>query len=124
MAGVAKKSGGHNRLSLEEHQLRDTYRADRHAHLIPTPPVLPVARADRRRVLKGLSAGPRRIAVALLDSHGPWNAASLETLRAYALSCERLEQLQAVASADDHGRPVHREIRANLALLKALELER
>jgi hypothetical protein len=82
-----------------------------------------VSRADRRRVLKGLSAEPRRIAVALLDSHVPWNAASLETLRAYALSCERLERLQA-ADQGDLNRGLHREVRANLALLKALELER
>jgi hypothetical protein len=81
-----------------------------------------VAPADRKRVLAGLAAGPRRIALSLLDAYGPWNAASLETLRAYALSCERLERLQA-ASADDT-RAVHREVRCNLALLKALELER
>jgi hypothetical protein len=82
-----------------------------------------VTPSDRRRVLAGLAAGPRRIAVSLLDSHRPWNAASLETLRAYALSCGRLERLQA-ADQGDESRGLHREVRANLALLKALELER
>ena len=78
--------------------------------------------ADRRRVLAGLAAGPRRIAASLLTDYGPWSAAALETLRAYALSCERLEQLQ--QAPDDDTRALHREARCNLALLKSLELER
>jgi len=122
MAGVAGKSGGHNRLSLEAHVARGTFRADRHAHLMPAAPVAPVPQADRRRVLEGLSAGPRRIAVSLLDAYGPWDAAHLETLRAYVLSCARLERLQ--REPGDDTRTLHRETRANLALLKALELER
>ena len=88
----------------------------------PTPTVAPIARAERRRVLKGLSAEPRRIAVSLLDVYGPWDASSLTTLRAYALSCERLEQLQ--QAPGDDTRALHREARCNLALLKSLELER
>ncbi len=122
MAGVAGKSGGHNRLSLEEHEARGTFRRDRHSRLIPASPVVPVRPADRRRVLQGLSTGPRRIAAALLDSHGPWDAASLETLRAYVLSCARLERLQREPGED--ARALHREARCNLALLKSLELER
>ena len=122
MAGVAGRSGGHNRLSLEAHQARGTFRADRHAHLIAASPVAPVPRADRRRVLEGLSAGPRRIAVSLLDAYEPWDAAHLETLRAYVLSCARLERLQ--REPGDDTRALHGEARCNLALLKSLELER
>jgi hypothetical protein len=72
MAGVAGKSGGHNRLSLEAHEPRGTFRRDRHSHLTPTTPFVGVvAPADRKRVLAGLSTGPRRIAVSLLDGYGP-----------------------------------------------------
>ena len=39
MAGAARKSGGHNELSLEAHQARGTYRRDRHAHLTAAPVV-------------------------------------------------------------------------------------
>jgi hypothetical protein len=122
MAGVPGKSGGSNRLSLEAHQARGTFRKDRHAHLTTASPLPPVAAADRRRVLEGLAAGPRRIAAALMGSHGPWDAASLETLRAYVLSCARLERLQ--REPGDDTRALHRETRCNLALLKSLELER
>jgi hypothetical protein len=122
MAGAAGRSGGSNRLSLEEHRLRNTYRADRHGHLTPTPVVGAVALADRKHVLAGLAPGPRRIASELLDSYGPWCPATLEVLRSYVHSCERLERLQA-APADDT-RALHREVRCNLALLRNLELER
>jgi hypothetical protein len=115
-------SGGQNALSLAAHQMRGTYRRDRHQHLTPAPVVGAVAAADRKRVLAGLGKGPRRIAAALLDSYGPWSAAALEVLRAFALSCERLERLQAAPAADT--KELHREVRCNLALLKSLELER
>jgi hypothetical protein len=121
MAGVANRSGGCNKLSLEEHLARRTFRPARHAHLQPASSVPPVPRADRRRVLKGLSTEPRRIAASLLDSHGPWHAASLETLRSYVLSCARLQRLQQAEGNDT--RALHKEIRINLQLQKSLELE-
>src|SRR5918994_1843494 len=122
MAGVARRSGGHNKNNLEAHPARGTYRADRPAHLTATPAAGEVAPADRRRVLSGLAAGPRRIAVSLLEAYGPWDAASLELLRAYVLSCARLEGLQ--REPGDDTRALQREARCNLALLKSLALER
>lgn len=115
-------SGGANALSVAAHQMRGTFRRDRHSKLATTPVVGAVGPADRKRVLAGLAAGPRRIAASLLTDYGPWSAATLETLRAYALSCERLEQLQ--QAPGDDTRALHREARCNLALLKSLELER
>ena len=108
MAGVAGKSGGCNKLSLEAHQARGTYRRDRHSHSTPTPVVGAVSAADRKRVLAGLAPVPRRVAAALLDAYGPWNSASLETLHAYVLSCGRLERLQAADQGDDTLRAISR----------------
>jgi hypothetical protein len=55
----------------------------------------------------------------MLDEFGDWTTPKLEVLRAYALSCGRLETLQ----QGDDVRALHRELRANLNLLKALNLE-
>ena len=54
MAGVARRSGGHNRIGLEAHQARGTFRRDRHAHLTAAPVVGAVVLADRKRV-RGVS---------------------------------------------------------------------
>ena len=48
------------------------------------------------------------------------NAAALSTLRSYVLSCERLEQLQAAGP----GRLLYAELRANVALLRLLNMEK
>jgi hypothetical protein len=114
-------SGGANALSVAAHQARGTYRADRHAHLVQATAVAPVSPPDRKRTLAGLPTAARRLAVSLMESHGPWTAASLETLRAYVLSCARLEGLQQDAGEDT--RALHREVRTNLQLLKTLELK-
>ncbi len=50
-----------------------------------------------------------------------WDAASLTALRSYALSCERLHLLEQTPAGNS--REIRAEIRANLALLKALNLE-
>jgi hypothetical protein len=122
VAGVPGR-GGYNRLSLEQHALRGTFRRDRHGPLTEAPRAsAPVTPADRRRTLRGLSAPARLMAARLLVDFSGWDSASLETLRAYVQSCERLEQLQQ-ATGDD-SRPLHREIRCNLNLLRALNLER
>ena len=121
MAGLPGRSGGWNRLTSEQHQLRGTYRPDRHAPP-KEPPKDSYTPADRRRLLAGLPPEGRRIAISLLKKFTGWDAASLETLRSYVLSCSRLAALQAAAGTDT--REIHREIRAQLALLKALELGR
>ena len=84
-------------------------------------PLVPVSEADRRRTLQGLSPGARRLAVQLLDGFTGWDASSLQTLRAYVLSCERLEALQSTSTTDSND--LAREVRVNLGLLRALNLE-
>ena len=117
MAGLPGRSGGHNKISIEEHLARGTYRQDRHGPR-DSDRVVMVTRAERQRVLKGLTPGARVVASRLLASYGNWNAAMFEVLRAYALSCDRLEQLQAVGTSP----ALHSEVRTNLALLRTLGL--
>jgi hypothetical protein len=121
LAGVPGRSGGHNRVSLEAHLLRGSFRPDRHAGLMEAPPPRRLSAADRRRTLAGLEGTARRLVLHLLAEYGGWHAAKLEVLRNFALSSARLEALQETPSDDARG--LHREIRANLNLLKALNLE-
>jgi hypothetical protein len=108
-------------MSVETHQMRGTYREDRHG-TAQKPTEDSYSASDRRRLLRGLPAPARRLAVSLLATYRGFDSTSLETLRAYVLSCDRLATLQTEPSADV--RSLHKEIRANLALLKALELDR
>jgi hypothetical protein len=71
-------------------------------------------------VVDGLSPEARRLADQLLDTFEGWDPAALNTLRTYVLSCERLEQLQAAGVSP----ALHREVRINLLLLRALNFER
>ena len=120
MAGIPGRSGGANRVPTEQHLLRGTFRRDRH-QVAATAPHPPIQAVDRRRTLRGLRGEARRLADRLLSEYSGWDSATLEALRAYALSCERLERLQRTPADDT--RALHREIRHNLALLKALSLE-
>lgn len=120
MAGVPGRSGGQNRLSVEEHERRGTLRPARHLKPVP-PPAAPVGAADRRRTLRGLSPTARRIASQLLAAFDGWDVSTLETLRAYALSCDRLEAMQTATTAP--GTALYRELRINLQLQRALNLE-
>ena len=121
MPGVPGRSGGHNALSLQEHLLRGSFRRDRHARLTATPPSRRLAAADRRRTLAGLDGPARRLAVRLLAEYDGWNAAKLAVLKNFVLSSSRLDVLQQAPREDS--RELHRELRGNLALLKALDLK-
>jgi hypothetical protein len=110
-------SGGANAISIAEHLARGSYRPARHSGRVDPPPAAPVTAADRRRTLEGLTPEGRRMASAILDAYDGWSAASLFTLRQYVESCVRLQGI-----TDDADR--RREQRANLQLLRALELER
>lgn len=115
MGGVG--SGGANRLPIEEHLARGTFRPARHlAQVKPAAPVAAVTVAERRAVLKGLGHTGRKMASRLLDDYGDWDAAGLHTLRQYAISCDRLGD-----KLDESER--HRELRANLALLRSMHLD-
>ena len=115
MAGRLGRSGGWNRLSPEDHALRGT-RA-RHRHPVAE---LAVSQADRRRAVAELDGTARRVVAQLLGSHDGWDAASLTTLRAYGLSCARMERLQTATEASP---TLAREVRINLSLLRELNLE-
>ena len=124
MAGVPGRSGGANKLSIEEHLARGSYRADRHAERLRAALSgnrATIAPRDRRRALRGLNPEARRIATRLLDTFGDWDEAGLQTLRSYARSCERIEQIHSGGEVDM--RALHRELRVNLHLLRALNLE-
>ncbi len=116
MGGIG--SGGHNRLSAAEHVVRGTFRPDRHGARAGDVANVPLSRAGRRRALAGLAGIARHLAGELLDAYGPWDAASIMTLRQYAQAAARLE----AGISDDAER--RREQRAMLALLAALRLEK
>ncbi|MBA2305738.1 MAG: hypothetical protein H0W08_24325 [Acidobacteria bacterium] len=122
MAGTPGRSGGGNRLSTEQHLLAGTFRRDRHLQPIPAP-LPPLSMPDRRRTLQGLPPTAHRIAKGLLDNFDGWSPAALAVCRSYGLSCERLERLEKLQSDPDDLRLLHAEIRTNLSLLKALDLE-
>jgi hypothetical protein len=105
--------------SAAEHILAGTFRRDRHG--ASTATTAPVSATDRRRTLQGLTPGARRLAVQLLEGFTGWDASSLQTLRAYVLSCDRLEALQSTSTTDSQD--LAREVRVNLGLLRALNLE-
>ena len=123
MAGVRGRSGGANKLRLEQLQARNGFRPGRHMHLFstPRPADLEITAADRRRTLAGLSPEARRRAVALLDTYQGWDSAGLANLRNLVLSLERLDDLQRAAPVD--AKAVHRELRACGLLQKLLNLE-
>lgn len=115
-------SGGHNRLSAEAHVFAGTFRRDRHGVRGASPaPAEELAPADRRRTLAGLSPAARRLAVRLLDRLEGWTPASLAVLRSYVLSRERLDALEAIGQPSAE---LYKELRACLALGKALGLEK
>jgi len=121
MSGMPGRSGGWNRISVEDHLARGTYRKDRHGHL-QEPPTDTYSDVDRDRLVAGLPAAAERLGLALLESFSGWDPASLVTLRAYVLSCERLAALESASGND--ARAMHKELRSNLLLLKMLDLRR
>jgi hypothetical protein len=106
----------------ELHIAGGTYRPSRHGAALAAwqakqlEPPREVQPAERRQLLKGLGPVARRVATSVLAEFTDWTAASLYTLRQYAISCETL------AGITDHAER-RREVRTNLALLRALDLE-
>ena len=118
MAGQPGRSGGANRIAPALHLARGTFRPDRHGQPDPVP-VPPLSDRVRRQALRGLSVAARRLAGQILAEYPEgWDAAALTTLRLYVESSARLTGLQ------DQPAQLHREIRINLKLLHALDLDR
>ena len=121
MPGTPGRSGGHNRLTVEQHAYRGTLRRDRHFPPTASAPVLDqVSPADRRRVLRGLRGEARRVALRLLAEYADWDTVRLLALRSFALSCERLRELEAAEIPDI--KQLHRELRVNAKLRSDLAL--
>jgi hypothetical protein len=117
---MAAQQGGHNAISIAQHQARRTLRPGR--HLIPTRPA-PAGISDeaRRAALRGLTGEARQQASGLLRTHGGWDSASLGLLRAFVLSGARLRALEAAVPQDVPA--IHRETRTYVRLAAALRLE-
>jgi hypothetical protein len=120
MAGVPGRSGGANRLSLEEHLKRGTYTRSRHGHLKEEPAV-PLTPAVRRRTLRGLTGDARASVLCVLDEYTGWNAPALVTLRQWALAVMRIDALTAQGEYDRE--ELRRELRMAVALFRALNLK-
>ena len=116
MAGKSGKSGGKNRVAADVHRLRGTYRASRHERAASASAAVTVEM--RKSAIRGLNSRERRVVVELLDAYDGWDTASLHVLREYARSVARLEMNR------DNPREHRAEVRLNLDLLKALELEK
>ncbi len=83
MAGRPGRSGGHNKLSVEEHRLRGTHNVTRHG---PRPATLTVAALPKpgpvpERVALGLSGRGLAFVEATFRIYDGWNPQSLELLR-------------------------------------------
>jgi hypothetical protein len=118
MAGRPGRSGGHNRLSVEEHLLRGTYNATRHG---PRPSaVVPAVMPRAEPVPAALTEGLHGRGLAFVEdcwaTYDGWTAASCVLLREAGHLIEQLEQLR--------GKPGERTAqRLLLGTLAALNLE-
>jgi hypothetical protein len=117
MAGRKHRSGGHNRLSPEQHLLRNTWNVTRHG---PRPSSLALAAAPRvepmpATLLVGLEARGRTFVTSCWESYNGWSPPKIELLH------EAGRLLDALGSV--RGRPAERVAqRTLLATLTALQL--
>src|SRR5687767_6536398 len=120
MAGIPGRSGGKNKKSVEELALTGRLRMDRHAGRASQAGAATVPEAVAAATCRGLPTGARRIVRALLAEFSTWDSSALETLRTYAISCDRLRQLEIDSS---HIGEWRKEAELNLRLVRALGLE-
>src|SRR5688572_25942205 len=101
MAGRPGRSGGHNKLSPEEHLLRGTWNVTRHGprptaspRLVPIAPVLPASSIEPvpAWVLAGLAAPGRRFVRAYWREFDGWTPPKRVLLREAALLVDWIEQ--------------------------------
>jgi hypothetical protein len=96
MAGRPGRSGGHNKLSVEEHLLRGTYNVTRHG---PRPAALTVAARSKpgavpEYVVIGLSGRGLAFVEATWNAYGDWTPQSLELLREAGFLLTQIEALR------------------------------
>jgi len=94
MAGVPGRSGGANRRSAKEHQLRGTYRADRHGPPPPDEPPnepLPPTTYPPPADLTGPARRHWRYFAPLLQSARVQTPSDIQTLADYCRACAAVE---------------------------------
>lgn len=113
MAGRPGRSGGHNKLSPEEHLLRGTWNVTRHGPRPPNarrvPPVVVPLSAPRLKpvpawMLAGLTTPGRRLVRAYWCEFDGWTPPKRVLLREAALLVDWIEQHR----GDDHERQAQR----------------
>jgi hypothetical protein len=114
-------SGGHNRVSVEDHLLRANFHPHRHGGPSAAPPV-PVSAADRRFALQGLPPVARRLANRLINQHSDATALDLEHVQNFVLCAARVREMQATETGSSPA--LARELRNYERLSKLLTLER
>lgn len=93
MAGVPGRSGGGNRKSPQDHQLRGTYRSDRHGPLPSGEPIEPIVQDDAPipTGLKGAARKHWRYFAPLLQGARVLTPSDIETLADYCRTCAAVE---------------------------------
>jgi hypothetical protein len=118
MAGRPGRSGGHNKLSPQEHLLRGTWNTTRHG---PRPAMVAVAPAPRPdpvppALIEGLRGRGLAFATNCWARYHGWSPSSLELVREACLIMDALEGLR----GEKGERPAQRTL---LQILNALRLE-
>ena len=90
MAGIPGRSGGANRRSAKDHQLRGSYRADRHGPLPPDEPPPPDAYPPPAD-LTGSARRHWRYFAPLLQSARVQTPSDIQTLADYCRACAAVE---------------------------------
>jgi hypothetical protein len=75
--GVKGRSGGWNRLPIEDHILRGTYRVGRHGALAPAPVSPPAPSGPPPKPPKGLSRSSRAVWRRKMDEYKAWTDGDL-----------------------------------------------
>ena len=119
MAGRPGRSGGHNKISLEQHLKRGTFNRTRHG---PKPPLLATAGAPRVEavpacVTAGLSGPGLAFVTECWQQYGGWTAGSTVLLREAGMLVSQLEALRGQRGE----RPAQRLLLSTLAALRLEE---
>ena len=116
MSGRPGRSGGWNRLPVEVHIARGTYRKDKHGPWppIPQPDPLPAPSDPPARLLCGLQEAGTAFCAAVWAEHDGWTAVSLRLLHEAG---RLVDALEASRGTKDE-RVTRRELLATVAALR------
>ena len=95
MSGRPGRSGGHNKLSVEQHRLRGTLNVTRHTPRgALVPQAMPSSVPVPATLLDGLRERGRTFVSECWTGYGGWSPAHLVLLREAGLLIDELEQLR------------------------------